>query len=160
MIDLAAHARSLVDANLYVTVGTVDGDGRPWTAPVYFAPLGDREWVWVSESDAEHSRHLAGRPAVSLLVFDSTVRPYHGRAVYAVGEARELTGAAEIDRALGAYPRPGTGAAAVDLDDVTGDSPYRFYAATLTGRWVLCPREPRTPCELHGLQKDHRARVE
>lgn len=159
MTDLAAHARSLLDANLYVTLGTVDADGRPWTTPFYFVPAGDREWVWVSESDAVHSRNLAERPAVSMVVFDSTVPPYHGRAVYAVGEARELAGA-ELERALGVYPRPGTGAAAIDLEDVVGDSPYRLYAATITDLWVLCPREPRTPCALHGLQKDHRVRVQ
>jgi hypothetical protein len=38
--DLAAHARAIIEANLYLTVGTTDPDGRPWTTPVYFAPAG------------------------------------------------------------------------------------------------------------------------
>jgi hypothetical protein len=36
--DLAAHARAIIDANLYLTLGTADPDGRPWTSLVYFAP--------------------------------------------------------------------------------------------------------------------------
>ena len=90
---------------------------------------------------------------------DSTVAPYHGRAVYAVGEARELSGS-DLDRALRFYPRPdGQGAAPVTRAEVTGPAPYRLYQATASDMWVLCPREPRQPCPLHGLARDHRTRV-
>jgi len=157
--DLATHARELIEANLYLVLGTVGPDGRPWTSPVYFSPAGEREFLWVSDSDATHSRHLAERPEVSVVVFDSTVAPYHGRAVYAVGEARQLSGG-DLDRALRLYPRPdGGGATPVSRDDVTGPSPYRLYRATASEMWVLCPRDPGQPCSLHGLAKDHRARV-
>src|SRR5262245_25084548 len=125
--DLLAHARIIIEANLYLTLGTADPDGRPWTSPVYFAPAGDREFYWVSDTDARHSRHLAERPQVSLVIFDSTVAPYHGRAVYAVGQARELSGN-DLDRALAVYPRPnGHGATPVSREDVTAPAPYRLY---------------------------------
>ena len=157
--DLAAHARAIIDANLYLILGTVDADGRPWTSPVYFAPAGDRGFYWLSATDARHSRHLVDRPQVSIVIFDSTVAPYHGRAVYAVGEARELSGS-DLDRALVAYPRPGgEGVTQFTREDVTAPAPYRLYQATASDRWVLCPREPRQPCRLHGVAKDHRARV-
>ena len=158
--DLTAHARAIIEANLYLTLGTADPDGNPWTSPVYFAPAGDRDFYWVSETDARHSRNLAERPRVSLVVFDSTVEPYHGRAVYAVGQAREVSGS-DLDRALAAYPRrDGRGATPVTRDDVTAPAPYRLYRATASDMWVLCPREPRQPCPLHGLAKDHRTRVD
>jgi pyridoxine/pyridoxamine 5'-phosphate oxidase len=158
-VDLAAHARAIIDANLYLTLGTIDPDGHPWTSPVYFAPASDREFYWVSASDAQHSRHIAERPRVSMVIFDSTVPPYHGRAVYAVGEARELSGN-DLDRALGAYPRSdGRGATAVLREDVTAPAPYRLYEATVSDVWVLCPREPRQPCPLHGINMDHRTLV-
>ena len=83
--ELAAHARAIIDANLYLTLGTAGPDGHPWTSPVYFASAGDREFYWTSATDARHSRHLAERPQVSMVIFDSTVAPYYGRAVYAVG---------------------------------------------------------------------------
>jgi len=76
--ELMAHARVIIEANLYLTLGTADSDGRPWTSPVYFAPAADREFYWVSDTDARHSRHLAERPQVSMVIFDSTVAPYHG----------------------------------------------------------------------------------
>ncbi|MET9894699.1 pyridoxamine 5'-phosphate oxidase family protein [Streptomyces sp. NPDC006465] len=157
--DLAAHARAIIDANLYLILGTADLDGRPWTSPVYFAPAGDREFYWLSVTDALHSRHLAERPQVSMVIFDSTVAPYHGRAVYAIGEARELRGS-DVDRALEAYPRSdGEGVTSFTRQEVTAPSPYRLYRATASHLWVLCPREPRQPCPLHGLAKDHRTLV-
>jgi nitroimidazol reductase NimA-like FMN-containing flavoprotein (pyridoxamine 5'-phosphate oxidase superfamily) len=157
--DLAAHARAIIDANLYLTLGTADRHGRPWTSPVYFAPAGDRAFYWLSATDARHSRHLVERPQVSMVIFDSTVAPYHGRAVYAVGAARELSGS-DLDRALEGYPRPdGRGATPVTREEVTAPAPYRLYRATASDMWVLCPREPRQPCLLHGLAKDHRTRV-
>lgn len=157
--DLAAHAQAIIDANLYLILGTADPDGRPWTSPVYFAPAGDREFYWLSATDAQHSRHLAERPQVSIVIFDSTVAPYHGRAVYAIGEARELSGS-DVDRALEAYPRPdGAGVTPFTREEVTAPAPYRLYQATVSDLWVLCPREPRQPCPLHGLTQDHRTLV-
>lgn len=156
--DLADHARAVLAANLYLTLGTVGADGRPWTAPVYFVPAGDREFVWVSRTDARHSEDLAERPDVSLVVFDSTVRPYHGRAVYGLGQAHVVP-EDEVDRALEVYPRPGSGASSVTREDVTGSSPYRIYRAVATQLWVLCPREPGHPCARHGVAADHRAQI-
>jgi nitroimidazol reductase NimA-like FMN-containing flavoprotein (pyridoxamine 5'-phosphate oxidase superfamily) len=157
--DLAAHARSIIDANRYLTLGTASGDGRPWTTPVYFAAAGQWEFFWESATDAWHSRNLAARPQVSLVIFDSTVAPYHGRAVYVEAEAHELSGR-DIDRAIEVYPRrddPGVGL--VTREEVTAPEPYRLYRATASRLWVLCPREPRQPCPRHDLAKDHRVLV-
>jgi hypothetical protein len=156
--DLVAHARAIVEANLYLTLGTTDAGGEPWTSPVFFAPVSDREFCWASAADARHSRNLAERPPVSLVVFDSTVAPYHGRAVYAVGRARALSGL-DLDRALAAYPRPGVGATPVTREDVSAPAAYRLYQVTVSDMWVLCPRAPRQPCLMHGLARDHRTRV-
>ena len=157
--DVAAHARALITANLYLVLGTAGADGQPWTTPVYFAPAGDREFYWASTTDALHSRHLAERPRVSLTVFDSTVAPYHGRAVYAVGLAAEVSGD-DLDSALAVYPRPGgDGASVVTREEVSGASAYRMYRVLVSDMWVLCPREPGQPCPLHGLDHDHRTRV-
>ncbi|MFY1687862.1 pyridoxamine 5'-phosphate oxidase family protein [Plantactinospora sp. WMMB782] len=158
--DLAVHARRLLDTNAFLTLGTVDQGGRPWTCPVYFAAAGLREFYWVSETDTVHSRNLSDRPDVSIVVFDSSVRPYHGRALYASGTAGELR-SDDLERGLRVYPGPSErGGTVLTRDDVTGSSPYRLYRATASDLWVLCPREPRQPCPLHGLAKDHRTRVE
>jgi len=159
-LDLGQHVRDLLDVNRYLTLGTVNADGSPWTSPVFFAAAGEREFYWMSDLDAQHSRNIAVRPQVSLVVFDSTVEPYHGRAVYAVGTARELEGD-DIDRALEIYPgSEARGVSRFAPADVTAPSPYRLYQVTSSDLWVLCPRAPRQPCELHSLATDHRARVE
>ena len=158
--DLAAHGRALLDANGYLILGTVDPEGRPWTSPVYFAAAGLREFYWSSETDAVHSRNLTERPHVSIVVFDSSVRPYHGRALYAAATATELAND-DLERGLAVYPGPSDrGGTPLARHDVTEPSPYRLYRATATDVWVLCPREPRQPCPLHGLAKDHRTRIE
>jgi Pyridoxamine 5'-phosphate oxidase len=41
--DLAARARAIIDANLYMVIGTADEAGRPWVSPVYYAPAAYRE---------------------------------------------------------------------------------------------------------------------
>jgi len=157
--DLAEHARQLLRVNDYLTLGTVDPHGRPWTSPVFFSSTAEWELFWTSATDAQHSRNLAARQDVSLVVFDSSVPPFHGRAVYAVGVARALTDD-ELERALQVYPGPESpGAAAVTRADVTAPSPYRLYRAIASEVWVLCPRDPRQPCELHGVNQDHRTRV-
>ncbi|MEU8820307.1 pyridoxamine 5'-phosphate oxidase family protein [Actinoplanes sp. NPDC048796] len=158
-MSLAEHARAIVESNLYLTLSTVDTNGRPWASPVYFAPDGERDFLWCSETSARHSVNLRDRPGVGFAIFDSTVEPYHGRAVYADAEAFEVP-ADEVDAALARYPRrDGHDVTMLDRDDVTAGSQYRLYRASVTALWVLCPREPRTPCARHGLAKDHRARV-
>jgi hypothetical protein len=158
--EMSELAHSLVSANRYLTLGTVDPVGRPWTSPVYFsADDGLRHFVWVSSPTAQHSRNLAARPEVSFVVFDSTVPPYHGRSVYGAGRAAELHGK-DLERGLVIYPGPSSrGGSPVTLADVTGAAPWRLYGAELSKLWVLCPREPRQPCPRHGRSDDHRCRV-
>src|SRR3954469_8952827 len=123
-----------------------------------------RRPVWASSTGARRPTpcihaNLTERPHVSIVVFDSSVRPYHGRALYAVGTACELAGD-DLERGLQGYPGSSDrGATALTRDDVTGSSPYRLYRASATDLWVLCPREPGQPCPLHGLAKDHRTRI-
>jgi nitroimidazol reductase NimA-like FMN-containing flavoprotein (pyridoxamine 5'-phosphate oxidase superfamily) len=157
--DLTAHAQAIIDRISYLTLGTTDTHGRPWTSPVYYAAEGVREFYWESATDARHSRNITDRPQVSVVVFDSTVLPYHGRAVYAVGTAHEVSSGSDLDRALQIYPGPARAGTPLRRADVTAPEPYRLFRATASHVWVLCPREPRQACALHGLATDHRARV-
>jgi uncharacterized pyridoxamine 5'-phosphate oxidase family protein len=157
--DLDAHARAIIDTNLYVTLGTADAEGTPWVSPVYFGTADYAELYWVSAHDAKHSRNIAQRPHVSMVIFDSGVPTYHGRAVYLSATATELTGEA-LERGIEIYPGPAArGATSVVLDDVSPPSAYRLYRASVTEAFVLCPREPRQPCPLHSIAADHRTAV-
>jgi nitroimidazol reductase NimA-like FMN-containing flavoprotein (pyridoxamine 5'-phosphate oxidase superfamily) len=65
-----------------MVLGTADEAGLPWVTPVWFAPNGYREFLWVSDPERRHSWNLAVRPQVSIVIFDSTVPIGTGQAVY------------------------------------------------------------------------------
>ena len=87
MSDVSEHqsglgniARAVIDANLYMVLGTAGEDGRPWVTPVYYSAGGYTDFYWVSRPEAVHSRNIAARPEVSIVIFNSqtpigTLRP-------------------------------------------------------------------------------------
>ncbi|HEY3207651.1 MAG TPA: pyridoxamine 5'-phosphate oxidase family protein [Gaiellaceae bacterium] len=81
-VDLEASGRSIVDDNLYMVLATADADGRPWASPVYFASEDYTELYWVSSPEVTHSRNLAARSELSIVVFDSQAPISTGQAVY------------------------------------------------------------------------------
>ena len=88
--DLPEAARSVLDGNAYMVLGTADPDGRPWTTPVYFGHERYAEFYWLSSPEARHSRNIAGRPEVSLVVFDSSVPIGGAQAVYMAATAARV----------------------------------------------------------------------
>jgi nitroimidazol reductase NimA-like FMN-containing flavoprotein (pyridoxamine 5'-phosphate oxidase superfamily) len=82
MTDLAEVARSTLASNRFMVLGTVDPSGRPRVSPVWFTMVDHREVFWLSSPDSHHSRNIAERPEVSIVVFDSRAQPYTGQAVY------------------------------------------------------------------------------
>jgi hypothetical protein len=166
--DLAAVARQVMDENRYMVLATAgvvgagagrDGSDRPWSAPVFYAHRSYRELFWISSPDVTHSRHLAERPEVGIVIFDSQAAPYEGQPVYMAATVSQLTAADEIAEGLLAYPGPSArGGRSLAPENVTGDSPYRLYLATVTQHWGLCPRESG-PCSRHGNPYDHRVEL-
>jgi nitroimidazol reductase NimA-like FMN-containing flavoprotein (pyridoxamine 5'-phosphate oxidase superfamily) len=69
--DFGAIAKAIIDSNLYLTLGTADEVGRPWVSPVYYAHEGYAEFYWVSSPEATHSRNIASRPEIAIVIFDS-----------------------------------------------------------------------------------------
>jgi predicted pyridoxine 5'-phosphate oxidase superfamily flavin-nucleotide-binding protein len=140
MVALEDAARAVLDESRYVVLGTADAGGRPWVSPVFYTMSGYRELVWMSSPEALHSRNLAVRPEVSLVVFDSRVEVGGAFAVYLSGVAAEVTGeaVAAVAAAYGAAALP-KGGRLVRIDEVTGDGSYRMYRATIREHWVLDP---------------------
>ena len=156
--DLGAIARAVVDTNLYMVLGTVDEDGRPWVSPVYYATADYTRFYWISSPEVRHSRNLAQRPHVSVVIFDSRVPAYTGQAVYMSGVAEELTGD-DLERGLEVYPGPAErGARAMTREEVRPPAAYRLYRATASQHSILCPW-PSGPCPVHGPAHDHRVAV-
>jgi uncharacterized protein YhbP (UPF0306 family) len=83
-------ARRIIDANNYLTLATADSDGLPWASPVCFTPDGGVDFYWVSRPDTRHSRNLAERPEVGIVIFDSQVPLFHAEAVYLTAYAEQV----------------------------------------------------------------------
>jgi nitroimidazol reductase NimA-like FMN-containing flavoprotein (pyridoxamine 5'-phosphate oxidase superfamily) len=142
--DLEAITRAMIDANLYMTLGTADPAGRPWVSPVYYAVAEYREFFWVSEPEAKHSRNLAARPELSIVIFDSTVPIDTGQGVYMAGVAEELTGA-ELERRIELFSRRSQehGGRAWTREDVHPPARLRLYRATVSEHFLLERERPR-----------------
>ena len=69
----ARTVRDIIEANRYLVLATADATGRPWSSPVYFAHIDFSEFFWLSLPDVTHSRNIAARPEVGIVVFDSQV---------------------------------------------------------------------------------------
>jgi uncharacterized protein YhbP (UPF0306 family) len=136
--ELADHVRSVIDANRYMTLGTVDEGGHPWVSPVWFACEDFHNFHWVSSPDAKHSRNLLVNREVAIAIFDSSVAVGDGQAVYMKGVAKELAGV-ELGQGLEVFDRVSQEVIGSrwGLEDVQGPALFRLYRATVSEHWVL-----------------------
>jgi uncharacterized protein YhbP (UPF0306 family) len=150
--DLGALARTIIDSNMYMVLGTADESGRPWVTPVYFACMEYKEFYWISSPEVRHSRNIAVRSQISIMIFDSQVAVGTGQAVYMSAVAEELN-SVDFDRGLdiynGRFSNPAEhGVRVIKSEDVRAPALYRLYRATASEHWVLDPAgrpDHRTP---------------
>jgi hypothetical protein len=147
--DLRAAGRAIVDANLYMALGTADEAGRPWVSPVYFAPFGYRDLLWVSRPERRHSRNIAVRDGVSIAIFDSSVPIGTGQAVYMTATAREVADG-ELEECIDVFSCRSLehGGGAFEVADALAPAPLRLYRATAIEQWVLDGGDNRVPVTL------------
>jgi hypothetical protein len=126
---LRGRARAVVDSNRYLTLGTTEPDHRPRLSPVYFTHAGYRTFYWVSSPAAQHSRNIEARPAVALVVFDSTAPVGQGAALYVDGEASVVAAEDLPVHCAAAFAAVGPGAHAFAPHELSGDEPLRLYRA-------------------------------
>lgn len=140
------EAVGIVEGNRFMVLGTADGAGVPWVSPVYFAAVGLRRFLWVSKPGARHSRNLAEREAVSIVVFDSSVPIGQGRGLYMAGVAREVP-ADERAESIDVFSRRtlSHGGEAWGVGDVGPSSRFRLYRADVGRHWVLDDHDERVP---------------
>jgi len=104
----AQIARRLIRSNMYLTLGSADGAGTPWVSPVFYVADAHSHFLWVSPPDARHSRNVAERPEVSIVIFDSKVPLGHAQAVYISARAKEVA-AGDLEAAVQAFSRGSVG---------------------------------------------------
>src|SRR5918995_6311006 len=138
------NAREIIDANRYMVLGTSNAGGVPWASPVWFAQRDYREFFWVSRPETRHSRNLAERPQLAIAIFDSTVEPYHGQAVYISATAEIVEEGVEAFSAESLAQ----GMAEWTLARVTGPAHLRLYRPTASEMWTPAEGDVRDPVQL------------
>lgn len=153
--DLDEMARSIIDTNRYLTLGTTEPDHRPRLSPVYFTHVDYRTFYWVSSPAAHHSGNIAARPAVAIVIFDSTAEIGRGRAVYIGADASIVTEDELPQRCTEAFAHAGPGATRFQPHELSGDAALRLYRANATHHELHVPgRDP-----VYGVGIDTRREV-
>lgn len=143
-------ARSILDTVAYMVLATADGDGVPWASPVWFAPDGYRDLYWISDPEARHSRNIAARAEIGIVVFDSTASPDTRQAVYLQATAARVDDPGAIAHGVEAFTRASVdqGLGALKIEEVTVGARFRLYRAHVHAWWVLDPdHDVRIPAQ-------------
>jgi hypothetical protein len=133
---LERMARRVIDANKYMTLATADDAGMPWASPVYYTPEGYDVFYWASSPDSVHSRNLAGRPELSIVIFDSQVPIGAAEAVYMVASA-DIVPDVELERCAAAYGSRFPELREFAPDELRAPAELRLYRARVAEHSVL-----------------------
>jgi hypothetical protein len=132
----------LLTASRYMVLATADADGAPWASPVWFATDDGRAFYWVSDPNVRHSRNIAARPEIAIVIFDSTVTPGDAAAVYMEARAEQagVDGLDVFNRGCDAQGIPRWG-----VERVTAPAKHRLYRAVAGEQTMLGPGDARIP---------------
>jgi nitroimidazol reductase NimA-like FMN-containing flavoprotein (pyridoxamine 5'-phosphate oxidase superfamily) len=146
----AQTVADIIEANRYLVLATADATGRPWSSPVYFAHIGFTEFFWVSSPDVTHSRNIAVRPEVGIVIFDSQAAIGTGQGVYMSAIATLLEDG-ETATGIEAFSRRSAehGGPEWTSKDVLSGVGIQLYRATADSHWILA----------HDGRPDHRILV-
>jgi hypothetical protein len=132
-----------------MTLGTADEQGNAWASPVWYATADYREFVWISAPQARHSRNLAVRPELGIVIFDSRQPPGTGEGVYLEARAEQVVEPG-FDRCLDLFSTVSRrqGMSGLSRAEVEPPARLRLYCATATAHFVLSASDERLSVEL------------
>ena len=139
--ELRAVSTSIIESNRFMTLATADAEGQPWASPVWYAHAKHREFFWVSSPEARHSRNLAVRRRLAIVIFDSHCTG-GWNAVYMSASGEELD---DVDDAIEIFTRrsEAQGFGSWTRDDVLASARHRLYRAVASECFVLDPHDQR-----------------
>jgi nitroimidazol reductase NimA-like FMN-containing flavoprotein (pyridoxamine 5'-phosphate oxidase superfamily) len=145
----ATVARAIIDDGDYMTLATADEAGRPWASPVWYATVGYDELIWLSRPEARHSRNLAVRRELGIVIYDSSASIGLGQGAY-VEAVGEQVPESELGRCVDAYSRRSVarGGEALTVAEVSDPAPHRLYRALASGHSTNGDRDERVPVSL------------
>jgi nitroimidazol reductase NimA-like FMN-containing flavoprotein (pyridoxamine 5'-phosphate oxidase superfamily) len=98
-VKLNETAQNIIKRIEYVTLATVDENGLPWNAPVYYAYDKDYTFYWGSHIASQHAKNVRQNSHVFLTIYNSTAAPGKGEGVYIQAICSELIDPEEISTA-------------------------------------------------------------
>jgi uncharacterized pyridoxamine 5'-phosphate oxidase family protein len=131
----ATRAKEIIHKLLYITIATASKDGAPWNTPVYAAFDEEYNFYWCSDSQAQHSRNIAGNEDVFIVIYDSTVSAGKGQGVYMQAKAEQVTSNFEIIKAHSLLTARGKGYPWT-VEELRGEGRPTVYKAVPQKVWM------------------------
>ena len=94
--QLTEKAKQVLNQITYLTLATVDQEGRPWNSPVYCGFDEDYIFYWSSWTENQHSQNIINNGRVFAVVYDSTALSGNIFGVYFQGIAEVIEAENEI----------------------------------------------------------------
>lgn len=152
LTNLTNLAINEINSQLYLTLSTVNCDGQPWAAPVYFAFDTQYNCYWVSEFTSQHSINLRANNRVMAVIFNSTVSHGQGFGVYIQGIVTEFgeVDTEEIKMGIELLSSRINSNYKPEPERFLSPLPRRIYKLTVQKIWV------NTVIDLNGQKVDRR----
>jgi Pyridoxamine 5'-phosphate oxidase len=121
----------MIAAGMYMTLATADAAGFPWASPVWYAAEDYTSLLWISSPQARHSRNIAARAELAIVIFDSRAPIGVGEGVYFEATAG-LVDEGELEATIALFSERSfrQGGARYRAGDVRAPAPHRLYRAT------------------------------
>jgi nitroimidazol reductase NimA-like FMN-containing flavoprotein (pyridoxamine 5'-phosphate oxidase superfamily) len=146
---LRTLARTIIEANQYMTLATADPSGLPWASPVWYAAASDlHEFFWISSPVSRHSSNIATRPQIAVVIFDSQQPIGTGQAVYLSAVAEQVADQ-DIDRGMATFSEASQARGGRAWSRSADEAParHRLYPATAAQHIVLSSSDERIPVD-------------
>lgn len=126
--------KQLLTASRYATVSTVDADGNPWAAPVWYVADDELNIYWWSAIGAQHSQNIAHNSLAYITIFDSNLPEGDGIGLYIQATAAPIPDD-ELEGAINLY-NASTQKFKMSRENCAPLAPSRLYKASPRAVWI------------------------
>ncbi|HMS50634.1 MAG TPA: pyridoxamine 5'-phosphate oxidase family protein [Candidatus Saccharibacteria bacterium] len=126
--------KKILEQIRYATISTVDENGAPWAAPVWYVFDDNFDIYWWSPLETQHSKNISANPNIYVTIFDSTLPEGEGVGLYLRAQASVISDE-ELSPAIERYNNS-TNVFKLDRDNCTGSAPTRIYKAVTKEGWT------------------------
>lgn len=81
---------NIITSNNYLCLSTSAADGKPWSAPLYYAYDSELLFYFFSAKDSLHARHIRDNSLVAFSIFNSSLPPEDADGVQIEATARQV----------------------------------------------------------------------